>query len=56
MSGGNVSFFKKLGYFFAGAGLVNAVAYKQMNAYLQSTQLQMQSMVDKKEAKLTERA
>ena len=39
------SIFINLGYFFAGAGIVNAVTYKPLKSYLENSHAHLQRMV-----------
>jgi len=39
------SVFINLGYFFAGAGIVNAATYKPMKSYLENSHTHLQSIV-----------
>ena len=39
MSGGQITFFTKVGYFFAGMGAVNIIAYKPFQTYYERNNL-----------------
>ena len=39
------SIFINLGYFFAGAGIVNTVAYRPMKTYLENSHAHLQQMI-----------